>query len=203
MANLGSSRSHRSNPLSRFLLVLSTYAPPSFTLTHSLSLSSSFISAVIGPLPNSSLWHNITQNSLFKYSCKKSFHPLHRPNSDNRLLPLSPSIAPCFASPLDCLATHQKDAIYQPHSCQRRLLRSLSDLEEDSIVMRHRIVFPFILVLECVPTPLYFDMVSHGRVRVCRSQWLRVLFRIYVFESLYHPTILLFHSIISTWFRIL
>ena len=118
-ANLGSFRSHRSNPLSRFLLVLSTYALPSFTLTHSLSLSSSFISAVIGPLPDSSLWHNITQNSLFKYSfCKKSFHPSHRPNSDNRLLPLSPSIAPCFASPLDCLATHQKDAIYQPHSCQ-------------------------------------------------------------------------------------
>ena len=136
-------------------------------------------------------------------SAKKSFHTLHCPNSDNRLLPLSPSIAPCFASPLDCLATHQKDAIYQPHSCQHGSLRLLSDLEEDSIVVCHTIVFPFILILECVPTPLYFDMVSHGHVCVCRSQWLHVLFCIYAFESLYHPTILLFHSIISTWFRIL
>ena len=104
----------------------------------------------------------------------------------------------CLATRLPCYSS--KGCYLQPHSCQHGSLRSLSDLEEDSIVVRHRIVFPFILVLECVPTPLYFDMVSHGHVRVCRSQWLRVLFRIYVFESLYHPTILLFHSIISTWF---
>ena len=37
-ANLGSFRSHRSNPLSRFLLVLSTYAPPSFTVTFGLNV---------------------------------------------------------------------------------------------------------------------------------------------------------------------
>lgn len=137
----------------------------------------------------------------FKYFfLQKSFHPLHCPNSVNCLLPLLPSITSCLASPLACLTTHQKDAIYKPCSCQHRLLHSLLDLEEDFIVMHHRIVSPFILVLECITTPLYFNMVSHGHVHVCCSQWLHILFHICTFESLVHPTILLFHTIISTWF---
>ena len=144
LANLGSSRSHHLNLVSCLLLILSTYTLPSFPLTLPLSLSPSFISTVIGPLPYPNLWHNTTWNSPFKPPFCKVLSPFTLPK---HCWSVAASFTIKFLLPLACLTAHQRDTTYKSHSCQRRLLRSLLDLEEDFIVIWLVLVVPVFITL--------------------------------------------------------